>query len=127
MKEMIKLLLRLIVQSGKNRLKYLAFSARFHFFTPAFLYVAMAYGSINKPAKISTVEFPRRAGFPGFHVAFIYNPTGLLLSVSISLHSKKKEHLPLYMNRNISPSLLEALYGFTRGTEQFCHLALRFS
>jgi hypothetical protein len=72
----------------------------------------MAYRSINKPAKVSTVKFPRRAGFPGFYGAFFYNPTGLLLPISVSLHSKKKEHLPLNMHRNISPPLLEALYGF---------------
>jgi len=58
------------------------------------------------------VEFPRRTGFPDFHGAFFYNPTGLLLPIAISLHSKKKEHLSLNMHRNISPSLLEALYCF---------------
>jgi len=87
----------------------------------------MAHRSINKPAKVSTVKFPRRTCFPDFHGAFFYNPTGLLLPVSISLHSKKKEHLSLNMYRNISPSLFEALYGFKRGSEQFCQLALRFS
>jgi len=72
----------------------------------------MAYGSINKPAKVSTEEFPRGTCFPDFHGAFIYNPTWLLLPISISLHSKKKEHLPLNMYWNIPPSLLKALYGF---------------
>jgi hypothetical protein len=87
----------------------------------------MAYGSINKPAKFSTVKFPRRTCLSDFHGAFIYNPTGLLLPFSISIHSKKKEHLSLNMYRNISPSLLKTLYSFKRGSEQFCHLALRFS
>jgi len=72
----------------------------------------MAYRSINKPAQVSTVEFPRRAGFPDFHGTFFYNPTGLLLPISISLHRKKKEHLSLNMHRNISPFLLEALHCF---------------
>ena len=83
-----KIFLRQIVQSGENRLKYSAFLARFHFITPGLLYVTMAYGSINKPAKVFTVKFPCRAGFPGFYGAFVYNPTGLLLPISISLHSK---------------------------------------
>ena len=73
------------------------------------------------------MKFPRRAVLPGFHGASFNNPARLVPSGSGILLGEEKQHLPLDMNGNIPPSLLEALYGLEGDTEQLCHPALRFS
>lgn len=45
----------------KNALENLTGAANFHFFIPGAVNVAVAYGSVDKPAKISAFKFPGRA------------------------------------------------------------------
>jgi len=94
---------------------------------PGFLRLTMAYRPIDKPTKMPTLKFPRRAIFPGIHRALFYRPTWLLLLFPSRLLGEEKQHLSFDMHGNLPPPLLEALYGFEGGAKQFRHLALSFS
>jgi hypothetical protein len=52
-------------------------------------------------------------------------PAGAIAFPSSSLHGHQEQHLTLDVHRNLPPSLLEALNGLERNSEEFCYLFLR--
>ena len=86
----------------------------------------LADGSVDKPAKVTRSEFPRRAVVPQMPRTLPDVPArrGGILGSAISRDQEK--HLPFNMRRYVSPSLLVAVYGFDGRSEQLRHLTLCF-
>ena len=101
----------------QNRSEYLASSAHLHLPVPAFLHFPLTDGPIDKPAKMPTLKFPRRAISPDLHGTFSYHPTGRVPFIMGPLHGQEKQHLSFNLHRDFPPSLLITSYGFERSTQ----------
>jgi hypothetical protein len=108
-------------------MEYLTLAAYPHFPLPVRLRLSLAYGSIDEPAEVPDLEFPRGTIFFGLSRAVLNGPASPVFVVLRQLVGKKKQDLSFYMAGNFSPTLLKALYGFERGPKQLSHLALSFS
>jgi hypothetical protein len=104
--------------------KHPALAAKFHLLLPAFLRLSPADRSIDKPAEVSRLKFPCRAGSTGFRRATADLPAGRGVSFPLSLQSPQEEQLPLDMDRHSPPSLLETLQGPQSGSQKVGHLPL---
>lgn len=89
-------------------------SAHLHLLVPTLSHLALTDGSIDKPAKLSTLKLPRRTTSPDLGGALLYHPTGGVVLILGSVHGQKKEHLSFNVYGNVPPSLLKALYGLER-------------
>ena len=96
--------------------EHFALPAYLHLFLPVLLHLTLTDRPINKPAKVANLKFPCRAILLSLRGTLSYHPTGLVLLTRGLLLGQKKEHLTFSMHRDISPTLLKALYGFKRNT-----------
>jgi hypothetical protein len=71
-----------------------------------------AYGSVDKPTKLSTLKFSCWALLPRFKRTPFNRPTGLAEPAGSPFHGEEKQRLALDMHVNVPPSLLKALDGF---------------
>jgi hypothetical protein len=106
-----------LLRERQHRSEYLAFSAHLHLLVPAFLHLALTDRPVDKPAKMPTLKFPRRAISPDLHGTFSYHPTGSVPFIMAPSHDQEEEHLSFNMHRDFPPSLLKTLYGFKRNTQ----------
>jgi hypothetical protein len=106
-----------LLRERQNRSEYLAFSAHLHLLVPAFLHLALADRPVDKPAKMPTLKFPRRAIFSDLHGTFSYHPTGSVPFIMTPFHDQEEEYLSFNMHGDVPPSLLKTLYGFKRNTQ----------
>jgi hypothetical protein len=84
---------------------------------PAFLHLALADRPVDKPAKMPTLKFPRRAISPDLDGTFSYHPTGSVPFIMAPSHDEEEEHLSFNMHGDVPPSLLKTLDGFKRNTQ----------
>ena len=63
--------------------KYRALPAEFHFFAPALLRLSAADGSIDEPAEMSCLEFPRRTVLTGLRSAASNLPARAHFSIGL--------------------------------------------
>jgi hypothetical protein len=108
-------------------LKHLAASACAHLFIPIPLYGSFTDGSVDKPAQITGLKFPRWAPFLAFERTLYYGPARLMPFTGPLFHRDQKKDLPLHMDRHLSPSLLIAVYSLNGCSEQLSHLPLRLT
>jgi hypothetical protein len=100
-----------LLRESQNRSEYLAFSAHFHLLVPAFLHLALADRPVDKPAKMPTLKFPRRAISSDLH------PTGSVPFIMAPFHDQEEEYLSFNMHGDVPPPLLKTLYCFKRNTQ----------
>ena len=105
----------------------LTLTADFHLFLPTPLDLAVAYGPVDKPAKMPELEFPSRAVFPPFSLAILNGPAPPVFPFFWDMMGQQKQGLPFHVRWNSSPALLKALYGLQGNSQQLSHLALGFS
>jgi hypothetical protein len=91
------------------------------------LHLSLADRAIDKPAQMPTSKLPCRTVSSHLPRTLLYHPTGRTPLLMGSLSGQEKEHLSFGIGRNVSPSLLETLYGFGRNPQELCHFALAFS
>lgn len=103
----------LVCLEGYRLLKNLTMAANLHLVLPAFLNFAVADGPIDEPADMACLKFPGRAIHPHFLRALPHYPTRLELPISAFQQGKKKQLLPLDMNGDTPPSLLETLHSLS--------------
>lgn len=115
------------IESGNQRGEDLALPTKLHLLLPILLNLPFAKGTVNKPAKIASLELPGRTFFSHLQRATPFVPTGLATCVRETLEIQKKQQLPFGVCRDVSPSLFEALYRFGRDTQQSSYLRLGFA
>lgn len=93
---------------------------------PAFLGFSLANRTVDEPAEMSCVEFPRWAGIPGLGRTAPNLPAGADLLHNPSFEGLQKENLTLDVHRHLPPTLLEALHCFKRCAQKLRHLFLGF-
>jgi len=108
------------------RCQHLAGSTTLHFLAPIFVNASFANSTIDKPAKVTGIEFPGRTMGTPLRSTTHYFPAWLLPSGLSPQTRDKKIHLPLNMVWNGAPSLLVAVNGLDRGSQQLCHFFLSF-
>jgi hypothetical protein len=105
---------------GKNW----TFAAYLHLSAPTFLSLPVAYRPVDEPAEVSDSEFPGWASLPGLGRAATNFPAGTGLLPGPLLQGLQKEQLPLDVPRHLPPTLLKALHGLKRGSQNLGHLLL---
>jgi hypothetical protein len=85
-----------------------------HLLFPTLFRFSLADRSVNEPAEMPELEFPRRTLAFLLDRAFSYAPAPVIRSTPRIAVSEKKQHLSLDMNRNFSTALLKALYSLER-------------
>ena len=80
-----------------------------HFTAPAASRIPLAEGSIDKPAKMTRIEFPGGAAPASLRGAVPDIPAGLDPFRLSLMKREQKKHLPLDMHGNLTPPLFEAL------------------
>jgi hypothetical protein len=95
-----------------------------HLLFPALLRFSLADRSVDEPAEMPELEFPRRTLAFLLNRAFSYVPAPAFRSPPRIAVSEKKQHLSLDMNRDFSPALFKALHSFKRSSQQLRHLFL---
>ncbi len=104
--------------------EYFTFSAYFHFLGPALLGLSLAYRTVDEPAEMSHVEFPRWAALLGLGRAAPNVPAGTDLLTDPSSQGPQEEQLALHVDRHFPPTLLKALHGLKRCPQELRHLLL---
>jgi hypothetical protein len=93
-------------------LKHLATPACLHLFMPIPLYGSFTEGSVDKPAQMTSLEFPRWAHFLAFEITLFCGPARLMAFTGPSFHGEQKKDLSLRVDGHRSPSLLVTMDGF---------------
>jgi len=93
-------------------LKHLAIPTYPHLFNPIPLYGSLTDGSVDKPAQMAGLKFPRRTPFLPFEGTPFYSPARLMPFIGPLFHREQKKDLPLRMGGHRSPSLLVTMHGF---------------
>jgi hypothetical protein len=88
------------------------------------LSLSLAYRAVDKPAEMACVEFPCRAGLPSWGRAAPNIPATTAFPAAPSFKSLQKKGLSLHMRRDLPPTLLKALNGLERGSQELPHLFL---
>jgi hypothetical protein len=86
-------------------------STHFHLLGPTSLGLSTAEGSIDKPAEVAQVEFPRRARIAIFRRTASNIPAGAGFPGVPPPIGYQEERLAFNVPRNLAPSLFEALDG----------------
>jgi hypothetical protein len=108
--------------SGKDRTP----AASFHFFAPAFLNLPPAVGAADKPAQVSNLKFPGRTVFPPGGRAPFDLPARAGPFPATRFHGRQEKNLPFDVSGDLAPSLLEALHGPDRDSQELRYLFLGF-
>jgi hypothetical protein len=108
--------------SGKDRTP----PASFHFFAPAVLNLPPAVGAVDKPAKVSDLKFPGRTVFSPGGRASLDLPARAGPFATTRFHGRQEKNLPFDVSGDFAPSLLEALHGPDRDSQELSHLLLGF-
>lgn len=95
-----------------------------HLFFPVLANTTTANCSVNKPTEVTFLKFPSRAMSLDLRRTFFYNPTWFSVFAVLFHPGNQKKHLPLYVDRYVSPTLLITVYRLYRRSEQLGHLAL---
>jgi hypothetical protein len=88
---------------------------------------AIAYRTVNKPAKFAGLELPGRTHFSSLHRAIFHDPARFF-AFEFSLKSgDQKKHLPFHVGRYRAPPLLVAVHSLKRSAQKLGDLLLSFS
>lgn len=104
----------------------LALPADLHLLAPIFLRLSFTDRPVDEPAEVSHSKLPGRTGLPEVRRAFADLPAGADVPLKLLLPCRQKKHLALDERRDLPPSLLEALHGADRGSQEISHLLLGF-
>jgi len=96
----------------KNSCENLTGPANFHFFVPAAARVAVAYGTIDKPAEVTAFKFPGGALLFLGGCAILDFPAGFIAVRGFFFAGDQKIHLSLHRRWDGPPSLLVAVDRF---------------
>jgi len=88
------------------------------------LSLSFAYRTVDEPAEMACIEFPRGAGIPNLGRTAPNIPAATGLFADPSLEGLQKEALTLDVHRYFPPTLLETLHGLKRCPQELCHLLL---
>ena len=86
--------------------------------------LSFAYRTVDEPAEMACIEFPRGAGTPNLGRTAPNIPAATGLFADPSLEGLQKEALTLDVHRYFPPTLLETLHGLKRCPQELCHLLL---
>jgi len=78
-------------------LKQLAIPAYLHLFNQIPLYSSFTDGSVDKPAQMAGLKFPRRTPFLEFGGTPFYSPARLMPFIGPLFHREQKKDLPLHI------------------------------
>lgn len=113
-------------QAGQleKRRQDLTLTADAHFVLPAALCLTFADGTVDEPAKLSSLKLPGWTFFAAADRTFFYYPAWFWFFLFDTDSGQEKEYLPFHMGGNRAPALFIAVYGFNRNANQFSQLLL---